>query len=140
MAAHTEEAEKKNPVEWATRIKIARGTARALAYLHHGCEPRIVHRDVSSTNILLDENLEPRLSDFGLARLMENNHTHVTVTIGGTYGYIAPGNLGLTSAESCAQLLLQNPCLACFWYAVHDCYNAGFVEHDKNSLENESSF
>ncbi|KAG0625375.1 hypothetical protein M758_2G049900 [Ceratodon purpureus] len=86
---HTEK-EKKNPVDWATRIKIARGTARALAYLHHSCQPRIVHRDVSSTNILLDENLEPRLSDFGLARLMENNETHVSVTIGGTYGYIAP--------------------------------------------------
>lgn len=89
MHPRTEE-ERKNPVEWATRIRIALGTARALAYLHHGCQPRIVHRDVSSTNILLAEDLEPRLSDFGLARLIENNDTHVTVTIGGTYGYIAP--------------------------------------------------
>nr|APU94862.1 leucine-rich repeat receptor-like protein kinase [Pohlia nutans] len=84
------EEEKKIPVDWATRIKIAFGTARALAYLHHGCRPRIVHRDVSSTNILLAENLEPRLSDFGLARLLGNDDTHVSVTIGGTYGYIAP--------------------------------------------------
>lgn len=82
---------KKIPADWATRMKIAIGTARALAYLHHGCRPRIVHRDVSSTNILLGENLERHLSDFGLARLLENDATHVSVTIGGTYGYIAPG-------------------------------------------------
>lgn len=86
----TEEGEKGNPVDWATRIKIARGTARALACLHHDCQPRIIHRDVSSKNILLNERFEPCLSDFGLARLMENDHTHVTASVGGTYGYIAP--------------------------------------------------
>jgi len=87
------------PVDWSTRIKIAFGTARALAYLHHGCRPRIVHRDVSSTNILLAENFEARLSDFGLARLLENNDTHVSVTIGGTYGYIAPGGSNKSSVS-----------------------------------------
>jgi len=78
------------PVDWAIRVKIARGVARALAYLHFGCSPRIIHRDVSSSNVLLGDNFEPYLSDFGLAKLMSNNETHVTVTVGGTFGYMAP--------------------------------------------------
>lgn len=89
--------ERKNALEWATRAKIALGIGRALSYLHHGCEPRIVHRDVSATNVLLDKDYEPRLSDFGLATLMYNNDTHVTVTVGGTFGYVAPGTLQLGS-------------------------------------------
>ena len=90
-AARTEEDKKDVTVEWSTRLKIALGVARALAYLHHSCEPRIIHRDVSSTNILLDDKFEPHLSDFGLAKLLETNDTHVTATAGGTFGYVAPG-------------------------------------------------
>ena len=78
-------------MDWPTRARIALGVARALAYIHHCCEPRIVHRDVSATNVLLDEDFEPRLSDFGLARLLDNNDTHVTVTVAGTFGYVSPG-------------------------------------------------
>lgn len=110
-------------MDWATRIKIAFGTARALAYLHHGCRPRIVHRDVSSTNILLAENLEPRLSDFGLARLLGNDDTHVSVTIGGTYGYIAPGRS--RAQLSLFLLFVQDPA-----QLVFESYDVAFIEQN----------
>jgi serine/threonine protein kinase len=77
-------------VDWPIRYRVALGVARGLAYLHHGCDPRIVHGDVSATNILLDTDFEPYLSDFGLAKLVSANETHVTVTVGGTFGYVAP--------------------------------------------------
>lgn len=80
-------------MDWHTRVNVALGVARALGYIHHCCEPRIVHRDVSATNVLLDENFEPRLSDFGLAKLMDYGVSHVTVTVAGTFGYVSPGRL-----------------------------------------------
>ena len=90
LAAHTE-VEKLYPVDWPTRVRIALGVSRAIAYIHHCCEPRIVHRDISANNVLLDENFEPRLSDFGLAKLIDENDTHATVTVAGTFGYVSPG-------------------------------------------------
>lgn len=77
-------------VPWASRLKIALGVARGLAYLHHGCNPRIIHRDVSASNVLLDEDLDPRLSDFGLAKLIGLYESHLSLTVGGTFGYVAP--------------------------------------------------
>ena len=77
-------------VDWPIRYKIALGVARGLSYLHHGCAPRIIHGDVSASNILLDNQFEPYLSDFGLAKLVTGNDTHVSVTVGGTLGYVAP--------------------------------------------------
>ena len=77
---------------WAARIKIVQGLAHALAYLHHDCSPPIVHRDVTLNNILLDSDYEPRLSDFGTARLLYPNSSNWTTTAG-SYGYIAPGEL-----------------------------------------------
>lgn len=59
--------------------------------MHHDCSPRIIHRDIKSSNILLGENLEPHVSDFGLAKLLEENDTHVTTVVAGTFGYLAPG-------------------------------------------------
>ncbi|KDP35282.1 hypothetical protein JCGZ_09441 [Jatropha curcas] len=78
-------------LNWAARRKIAIGAARGLAFLHHNCLPHIIHRDMKSSNVLLDENLEARVSDFGMARLMNAVDTHLSVsTLAGTPGYVPP--------------------------------------------------
>lgn len=78
-------------LDWDTRLQIAQGAARGLAYLHQSCEPHILHRDIKSSNILLNENFEAHLADFGLARLILSPYdTHVTTDLVGTLGYIPP--------------------------------------------------
>ncbi|KAJ1396332.1 Serine/threonine-protein kinase, active site [Sesbania bispinosa] len=77
-------------VRWPVIYKIAKDIAEALAYLHYSCVPRIVHRDIKPSNILLDEDLNAYLSDFGLARLLEVSETHATTDVAGTFGYVAP--------------------------------------------------
>ncbi|CAI9757101.1 unnamed protein product [Fraxinus pennsylvanica] len=77
-------------LDWPSRFKIAVGAARGISYLHHDCIPHIIHRDIKSSNKLLDQNLEARVSDFGLATLMQPDKTHVSTLIAGTFGYLAP--------------------------------------------------
>ncbi|XP_051209323.1 LRR receptor kinase SERK2 [Lolium perenne] len=78
------------PLEWDTRRRIALGSARGLSYLHDHCDPKIIHRDVKAANILLDEDFEAVVGDFGLAKLMDYKDTHVTTAVRGTIGHIAP--------------------------------------------------
>ncbi|KAK8919281.1 Somatic embryogenesis receptor kinase 1 [Platanthera zijinensis] len=78
------------PLEWLTRRGIALGSARGLSYLHDHCDPKIIHRDIKTANILLDEEFEAVVGDFGLARLMDYKDTHVTTAVRGTIGHIAP--------------------------------------------------
>nr|AKN89445.1 somatic embryogenesis receptor kinase protein [Dendrobium officinale] len=78
------------PLDWPTRRQIALGSARGLSYLHDHCDPKIIHRDVKAANILLDEEFEAVVGDFGLAKLMDYKDTHVTTAVRGTIGHIAP--------------------------------------------------
>ncbi|KAG6509230.1 LRR receptor-like serine/threonine-protein kinase RPK2 [Zingiber officinale] len=78
------------PVNWRMLHKIALDIANALNYLHDQCVPRILHRDVKPSNILLDNEFNAYLSDFGLARLLGNSETHATTGVAGTFGYVAP--------------------------------------------------
>ncbi|XP_038903983.1 BRASSINOSTEROID INSENSITIVE 1-associated receptor kinase 1-like [Benincasa hispida] len=78
------------PLNWLNRKRIALGAARGLAYLHDHCDPKIIHRDVKAANILLDEEYEAVVGDFGLAKLMDYKDTHVTTAVRGTIGHIAP--------------------------------------------------
>ncbi|XP_022941240.1 probable leucine-rich repeat receptor-like serine/threonine-protein kinase At3g14840 isoform X9 [Cucurbita moschata] len=77
-------------LDWPTRHKICVGIARGLAYLHEESRLKIVHRDIKATNVLLDKNLNPKISDFGLAKLDEEENTHISTRIAGTFGYMAP--------------------------------------------------
>ncbi|XP_076888325.1 putative serine/threonine-protein kinase PBL21 [Bidens hawaiensis] len=79
------------PLDWYTRLKIAVGAARGLEYLHCRANPPVIYRDLKSSNILLDDDFNPKLSDFGLAKLGPvGDNTHVSTRVMGTYGYCAP--------------------------------------------------
>ncbi|KAF8406423.1 hypothetical protein HHK36_008510 [Tetracentron sinense] len=77
-------------MEWSTRLRIALGSAKGLAYLHEDCHPRIIHRDIKAANILIDYNFEAMVADFGLAKLSSDTYTHVSTRVMGTFGYLAP--------------------------------------------------
>ncbi|XP_021895070.1 probable leucine-rich repeat receptor-like serine/threonine-protein kinase At3g14840 isoform X2 [Carica papaya] len=77
-------------LDWPTRQKICVGIARGLAYLHEESRLKIVHRDIKATNVLLDKDLKAKISDFGLAKLDEEENTHISTRVAGTFGYMAP--------------------------------------------------
>ncbi|XP_044473058.1 probable serine/threonine-protein kinase PBL23 [Mangifera indica] len=81
----------RKPLDWATRMKIAEGAARGLEYLHETANPPVIYRDFKASNVLLDMDFNPKLSDFGLAKLgPTGDKTHVSTRVMGTYGYCAP--------------------------------------------------
>ncbi|XBJ03906.1 hypothetical protein VPH35_022949 [Triticum aestivum] len=80
----------KSSLDWPTRFEICLGVARGLSYLHEESSIRVVHRDIKASNILLDANLNPKISDFGLAKLYDDQKTHVSTKVAGTFGYLAP--------------------------------------------------
>jgi serine/threonine protein kinase len=85
-----EKSDGASQLDWPTRLKIAQGASCGLAYLHITCEPHIVHRDIKSSNILLNDKFEAHVADFGLSRLILPYQTHVTTELVGTLGYIPP--------------------------------------------------
>ncbi|GMJ02156.1 hypothetical protein like AT5G18500 [Hibiscus trionum] len=92
----------KGYLTWEARIKILLGTAKALAYLHEAIEPKVVHRDIKSSNILIDDDFDAKISDFGLAKLLGDGKSYITTRVMGTFGYVAPeyANSGLLTEKS----------------------------------------
>lgn len=85
-----ESEERAATLSWERRLRIAHGTAQGLRFLHHECDPPIIHRDMKSSNILVDDAFNACLTDFGLARIMEAHKTHVSTIVAGTPGYVPP--------------------------------------------------
>lgn len=94
----------RRPLPWYQRYKIATGVAEGVAYLHSECEQQVIHRDIKTSNIMLDSNFNPRLGDFGLAKLIDHDTTQspVSTLTAGTLGYLAPEYIqyGLATAKT----------------------------------------
>ncbi|GLJ33971.1 hypothetical protein SUGI_0683310 [Cryptomeria japonica] len=86
----TEKKKLEKPLDWNTRIKIALQAADGLLYLHQGCNPPIIHRDIKCTDILLDERLNANAAHFGLAKRLDRSQTYVSTAVKGTIGYLDP--------------------------------------------------
>eukprot|EP00249_Psilotum_nudum_P011616 c23277_g3_i2 orf=334-1959(-) len=93
---------KARPLPWEARMKIILGAAKGLAYLHEALEPKVIHRDIKASNILVDSQWSAKVSDFGLAKVLGSGVSHVTTRVMGTFGYVAPeyANTGLLNERS----------------------------------------
>ncbi|KAF7151723.1 hypothetical protein RHSIM_Rhsim02G0075100 [Rhododendron simsii] len=130
-------------LEWEERFKIALGTARGLAYLHSSCEQKIIHCDVKPENILLDDNLQVKTSDFGISKLLSREQSGLFTTMRGTRGYIAPdwlSNSAITDKSdvySCGMVLLEIVRGRKNWsLQIHN----GNTENDQSPLEHSIFF
>eukprot|EP00253_Pinus_taeda_P035843 PITA_35843 len=90
MSCTDTDPHKRNQLDWGKRYNIIMGVARGLLYLHQDSRPHIIHRDVKASNVLLDEELNPQIADFRLARLFPDSETHISTRVVGTYGYMPP--------------------------------------------------
>ncbi|XP_028765547.1 receptor-like serine/threonine-protein kinase ALE2 isoform X2 [Neltuma alba] len=90
VESHLHCVDKKGPLDWEARMKIALGAARGLAYLHEDSNPRVIHRDFKASNVLLEDDFTPKVSDFGLAREATEGSHHISTRVMGTFGYVAP--------------------------------------------------
>ncbi|XP_058197406.1 receptor-like serine/threonine-protein kinase ALE2 [Rhododendron vialii] len=91
VESHLHGADKRSgPLDWDARLKIALGAARGLAYLHEDSNPRVIHRDFKASNVLLEDDFTPKVSDFGLAREATEGSHHISTRVMGTFGYVAP--------------------------------------------------
>ncbi|XP_010093620.2 probable serine/threonine-protein kinase At1g01540 [Morus notabilis] len=79
-----------SPLTWEIRMNIILGIAKGLTYLHEGLEPKVIHRDLKSSSIILDKQWNPKVSDFGLAKLIGSDRSYTTTRVMGTFGYVAP--------------------------------------------------
>ena len=95
ILSNDEEAAEK--LDWIVRLNIVEGVAKALSYMHHDCSPPVIHRDITSNNVLLDSEYEAHVSDFGTARLIKPDSSNWT-SFAGTFGYTAPGTIFLIRA------------------------------------------
>ena len=88
------------PLDWGTRLTVALGAARGLAYLHEDSNPRVIHRDFKASDILLEDDFTPKVSDFGLAREATEGSHRISTWIMGTFGYILLAKLVNMSKSS----------------------------------------